>query len=258
MTANQAIEYALQCGDLTMESLVFQTNNVVGNFNYPQNVPAYKPTFKEFWCTAIAYDPNPPADETRSRPLKEYLIKFSAMNGKKPLTLDFKTFTTSTGLDYNNAENVAHPSPKAVKAELAKIVLSGNYSSTEQINSIRQMIAFCLMTRKKVDIEEIIYNDLITKLTNKSRKKYVSYLRFISCALTVLLGTQYTQDENFRSLPDILSNSNFSKDPSKVTEIKLTTHMIAINNQKDSVSPLPCSGKKKKVKSHTMTPTLPK
>ncbi|GJW83303.1 retrovirus-related pol polyprotein from transposon TNT 1-94 [Tanacetum coccineum] len=97
---------------------------------------------------------------------------------KKPLTIDFKTFTTSTGLDYNNVEYVAHPSPKAVKAELAKIVtnpiLGENYSSTEQINSIQQMIAFCLMTRTKVDIGEIIYNDLLTKLTNKSRKKYVS------------------------------------------------------------------------------------
>ncbi|GJY36238.1 hypothetical protein Tco_0421616 [Tanacetum coccineum] len=34
--------------------------------------------------------------------------------------------------------------------------------------------------------------------------------------------------------------------------------MIAINNQKDLVSPLPISGKKNKVKSQTMTPTLPK
>ncbi|GKE25811.1 hypothetical protein Tco_1441195, partial [Tanacetum coccineum] len=34
--------------------------------------------------------------------------------------------------------------------------------------------------------------------------------------------------------------------------------MIAVNNQKDSVSPLPLSGKKRKVKSHIVTPTLPK
>ncbi|GKC35261.1 hypothetical protein Tco_1047645 [Tanacetum coccineum] len=35
-------------------------------------------------------------------------------------------------------------------------------------------------------------------------------------------------------------------------------HMIAVNNQKDLVSLLPFFGKKKKVKSHTVTPTLPK
>nr|GEX03386.1 UvrB/UvrC motif-containing protein [Tanacetum cinerariifolium] len=142
-----------------MESLVFQANNV---------------------GTTIAYDPNPPADETQSCPLKEYLIKFLMMNGKKPLTLDFKTFTTSTGLDYNTGEYIAHPSPKAIK------------------------------------------------------------------------------DEKIRSLPGILSNSNFLKDPSKVTKIKLTTPIIAVNNQKGSVSPLSFSGKKKKVKSLTVTPTLPK
>ncbi|GJR80895.1 hypothetical protein Tco_0151680 [Tanacetum coccineum] len=120
------------------------------------------------------------------------------------------------------------------------------------------MIAYCLITRIKVDIREIIYSDLVTKLTSKSRQKYVSYPRFISYALEVLLGSNYTQDETFESSQIILSNSNFSKDPSKVTKIELTAPMIAMNNQKDSVSPLPFSGKKKKVKSQTMTPTLPK
>ncbi|GKA78403.1 hypothetical protein Tco_0784940 [Tanacetum coccineum] len=47
-------------------------------------------------------------------------------------------------------------------------------------------------------------------------------------------------------------------DPSKVTDIELTSHMIIVNNQKDLVSPLPIFGKKKKVKSQTVTPTLPK
>nr|GEV77180.1 hypothetical protein [Tanacetum cinerariifolium] len=49
------------------------------------------------------------------------------MNGKKPLTLDFKTFCTSTGLDYNNGKYVAHPSSEAVKVELAKIVTNASY-----------------------------------------------------------------------------------------------------------------------------------
>ncbi|GJV97377.1 hypothetical protein Tco_1548954 [Tanacetum coccineum] len=74
----------------------------------------------------------------------------------------------------------------------------------------------------------------------------------------VLLGTQYTQDEKFGLLPGILSNSTFSKDPSKVTEIELTSYMIAVNDQKDSMPPLTFSGKKKKVKSQTVTTTLPK
>nr|GEV52969.1 retrovirus-related Pol polyprotein from transposon TNT 1-94 [Tanacetum cinerariifolium] len=202
---------------------------------------------RKFWCTAIAYDPNPPINNSEARALKEYLIKFLVMNGKKPLILDYKTFVESTRLDYAKGIYVSHPSPEAVMAELAKIVeniilldrtlalkttfpmawrilftfvvqvLDGNYSSTEQVNFIQQLIAYCLFTKTKVDIGEIIYSDLITKLTNKFRQKYVSYPRFVSCALAVLLGSDYTQDESFRSSPTILSNSNFSKDPSKVT-----------------------------------------
>ncbi|GJR27593.1 retrovirus-related pol polyprotein from transposon TNT 1-94 [Tanacetum coccineum] len=247
----------------------------------------YQNFLREFRCTTISYDPNPPADETQSRPLKEYLIKFSVMNGKKPLTLDFKTFTTSTGLDYNNGEYVAHPSPEAVKAELAKIitnpsyldktpvlknsflmawrilfifvvqVLSENYSSTEHINSIQQMIAYYLITRTKVDIGEIIYSDLVTKLASKSRQKYVSYPRFVSCALEVLLGTQYTQDRKFRSLPNILSNSNFSKDPSKVTEIELTAHMIVSQDLEASGALFKKRKKPKSKKTPTETKVTP-
>ncbi|GKC65018.1 hypothetical protein Tco_1097616 [Tanacetum coccineum] len=155
MAANQAIKYAPQCGDLTIE---------------------------EFWCTAIAYDPNPPINDSEARPLKEYLIKFSVMNRKKPLIPDYKTFVESTGLDYAKGTYVSYPSPKVVKAKLAKIVkntiildrtpvlkttfpvawrimftfvvqvLGGNYYSTEQVNSIQQPIAYCLLTRTKVDI----------------------------------------------------------------------------------------------------------
>nr|GEW83521.1 retrovirus-related Pol polyprotein from transposon TNT 1-94 [Tanacetum cinerariifolium] len=137
-------------------------------------------------------------------------------------------------------------------------VLGGNYSSTEQVNSIQQLLAYCLIIGTEVDIGEIIYSDLVTKLLNKSRLKYVSYPRFISCALQVLLGSDYTRDENFCFLPCILSSFNFTKDPSKVPDIKLTAYMIAVNNQKDSVSPLPLASKPKKEKSQIVNPTLPK
>ncbi|GJS97838.1 hypothetical protein Tco_0804806 [Tanacetum coccineum] len=69
-------------------------------------------------------------------------------------------------------------------------VLDGNYSSTEQVNSIQQLLAYSLIIGVEVDIGEIIYSDLVTKLLNKSRLKYVSYPRFISCALQVLLGLE--------------------------------------------------------------------
>ncbi|GJU45601.1 hypothetical protein Tco_1202867 [Tanacetum coccineum] len=179
----------------------------------------YKMNFlREFWSTAVAFDPFPSTDEPEKCPLKEFIIKFSVSNGQRPLTLDFKTFCSSTGLGYNNGKYVDHPIPEVVKKELGKIainpsyldktpvlknsfpmawrilftfviqVLDGNYSSTKQVNSIQQLLACSLNTRTEVDIREIIYSDLVTKLLNKSRLKYVSYPRFISCALQVLLG----------------------------------------------------------------------
>ncbi|GJT18734.1 retrovirus-related pol polyprotein from transposon TNT 1-94 [Tanacetum coccineum] len=86
-------------------------------------------------------------------------------------------------------------------------VLGGNYSSTEQVNSIQQFLAYSLITGTGVDIGEIIYSDL---------------------------------------------------DPSKVTEIELTAHMIALNNRRDSVSPPPLVAKPKTCKSQTVISTSPK
>ncbi|GJS31767.1 hypothetical protein Tco_0492387 [Tanacetum coccineum] len=267
MAEQQTIKYAPQWTDMTVDNVIFETNNV---------------------RTAVAFDPFPSTDEPEKRPLKEFLIKFSVSNGQRPLTLDFKTFCSSTGLDYNNGKYVDHPTPEVVKKKLGKIainpsyldktpvlknsfpmawrilftfviqVLGMNYSSTEQVNFIQQLLAYSLITRTEVVIWEIIYSDLVTKLLNKSRMKYVSYPRFISCDLQVLLGSEYTQDKKFRFLPPILSKSNFTKDPSKVTDIELTTHMIAVNNWKDSVSPPHLVAKPKKGKSQTMAPTLPK
>nr|GEV70903.1 hypothetical protein [Tanacetum cinerariifolium] len=311
MAEQQTIKYAPYWNNMTVDNVTFQTNNVVGNFNYPSNVSAYKPIMKfllnfplnkaftncpsvvyqnylrEFWSIDVAYEPCPSKNKNEKRPLREFLIKFLVLNGERPLTLDFNTFFSSTGLDYNNGKYVAHPTPETVKRELGKIainpsyldktpvlknsflvawrilftfviqVLGENYSSTKQVNSIHKLLAYSLITGTEVDIGEIIYSYLVTKLLSKNRLKYVSYPRFVSCALQVLLGCDYTQDENFGFFPGILSNSNFTKDPSKVTDIELTA-MIAMNYQRDSVSPPPLSTKKKKGKSQTVTSTLPR
>nr|GEX24202.1 retrovirus-related Pol polyprotein from transposon TNT 1-94 [Tanacetum cinerariifolium] len=97
----------------------------------------------------------------------------------------------------------------------------GNYSSTEQVN---YSASFCLLSPH----------------WDK-----------------VLLGSDYTQDESFGSSPTNLSNSYFSKDPSKVTPSELTDFMVVANKREHSVNPLPFSVKKKKCKSQTVTPTLP-
>ncbi|GKC25845.1 hypothetical protein Tco_1027995 [Tanacetum coccineum] len=103
MAATQAVQYAPQCGDLIVESVTFHSNN-----------------FK-VWCTAIAYDLNLHADDSEVRALKEYKIKFTVMNGKNPLTIDFKTFCEATGLDYNKGTYMALP------------VLNINYSASRSM-----------------------------------------------------------------------------------------------------------------------------
>nr|GEX30309.1 hypothetical protein [Tanacetum cinerariifolium] len=87
---------------------------------------------RESWSTVVAYDPFSSTDETEQRPLREFLIKFSVLNGQRPLTLDFNTFYSLTDLDYNNGKYVAHPTPKAVKNELGKIAINPSYIDKTQ------------------------------------------------------------------------------------------------------------------------------
>ncbi|GKA01001.1 hypothetical protein Tco_0673666 [Tanacetum coccineum] len=125
----------------------------VGN-EWPNNLPIFeRSVFK-------SYDPFPSTDETEQRPLCEFLIKFLVFNGQRPLTFDFNTFCSSIGLDYNNGKYVAHP---------ALEVLGGNYSSTEQVNSIQHLLAYCLIIGTKVDIGDIIYMSPLP-LTAKPKK----------------------------------------------------------------------------------------
>ncbi|GJW93158.1 hypothetical protein Tco_0172830 [Tanacetum coccineum] len=186
----------------------------------------YQNYLREFWCTTMVEDPSPPINDSEARPLKEFIIKFTVMNGQMPLTLEYKTFCETTGLDYNKDNYVSHPFPEVVKAKLGKIainealVLGGNHSFTEQLNSIQQLIIFSLLIGSKIDIREIIFSDLITRLMEKSRQGY---------------------------------------NPSNVTSIELTASMIDVINLESSVTPLPCSEKKgKKKKTQTVTQPKPK
>nr|GEW79738.1 hypothetical protein [Tanacetum cinerariifolium] len=61
----------------------------------------YQNFLGEFWCTVMVEDPKPPADNFKARPLKEFINKFTVINGKRPFTLDFKTLCESTGRNIN-------------------------------------------------------------------------------------------------------------------------------------------------------------
>ena len=128
-------------------------------------------------------------------------------------------------------------------------VLGGNKSSTEQLNATQAMMVFSLMEGRKIDFGEIIFKDLITKLTTgKSRQKLMSYPRFISCVLQDLLGVEYVRPDVVGFTHDVLHKANYSRDPTEVTEVALTTYMLNATQGADKVSPIPSPSKKEKKK----------
>nr|GFB00748.1 hypothetical protein [Tanacetum cinerariifolium] len=146
-----------------------------------------------------------------------------------------------------------------VESDLIVEVLSGNKSSTDQLNLSQHMIVYTLLTRAMIDIGEIIFNDLVSRLTEKPRKKYVAYPRFLSCVLESLLGSNYNQSAALRSTPSVLSKLNFHRNSSEVPLIELTEHMLSVVSYQALVSPtlsLERVGKKKKSK--TVTKPKPK
>nr|GEV96947.1 nodulin MtN21 /EamA-like transporter family protein [Tanacetum cinerariifolium] len=113
MVEQQTIKYAPQWNNMTVDNVMFQTNNVV---ELPYGVLEHD----------VSYDHFPSTDESEKCPLKEFLIKFLVLNGQRPLTLNFNTFCLSTGLNYNNGNYVDHPTPEIMKKELGKIAINPN------------------------------------------------------------------------------------------------------------------------------------
>nr|GEW10281.1 retrovirus-related Pol polyprotein from transposon TNT 1-94 [Tanacetum cinerariifolium] len=64
---------------------------------------------------------------------------------------------------------IRHSSTQEIPEEI--YVLSGNYSSTKQVNLVQQLLAYCLITGTQVDIGEIIYSlEAFRALYKKSKK----------------------------------------------------------------------------------------
>ncbi|GJS02372.1 hypothetical protein Tco_0318880 [Tanacetum coccineum] len=115
MASSQKIIYAPQAEkDIIIKAVQFPNNSFIGNFNYPQNVPAYKDLFDL---------PKPPIDDSDPKPLKESGIRFTVKNGMTSLYFNFNTFCETTGLDYSTGNHVAMPQTDVVKDELIKLGL---------------------------------------------------------------------------------------------------------------------------------------
>nr|GEX67368.1 uncharacterized mitochondrial protein AtMg00810-like [Tanacetum cinerariifolium] len=165
-------------------------------------------------------DPFSSTDEPEKRSLKE------SQMGNDLWTLDYKTFYSSTGLDYNNDKYFDHLTHGIIKKELDKISINPSYLDKTLVLKNYFPVAW----------------------------------RILFTFVIQVLGRNYSSTEQVNSIQQLLAYSLITgtEDPSKVTEIELTAHIIVVNNQMDLVSPPPLVAKPKKGKSQTVTSTSPK
>ena len=76
----------------------------------------------------------------------------------------------------------------------------------------------------------------------------MSYPRFISCALQDLLGSEYIKPDGVGFEHEVLHKTNYSRDPSEVTPVALTTYMLTAIQGDNKISPVPSPTKKVKRK----------
>ncbi|GJX19317.1 hypothetical protein Tco_0221994 [Tanacetum coccineum] len=118
-------------------------------------------------------------------------------------------------------------------------VLGGNHSSIEQLNSSQQLIVYSLLIGTKIDIREIIYYDLVTRLMAKSRQKYASYPRFIFCVLQRLLEIEEKPKTVTKPKPKsqgLKASGAFPKKgkKAKTKQTTLIQTTLKLNQQKES------------------------
>ncbi|GJV14140.1 hypothetical protein Tco_1359463 [Tanacetum coccineum] len=106
--------------------------------------------------------------------------------------------------------------------------LGGMQGSHDQLNINQQVIAYSLIRGLNVDIGNILFSNLVAKLTNdkKGKELNVCYTRFLSLIIENLLGEAYKNDKLATFKPYHISAAPF-KTPS-TSEVALTSHMLKV------------------------------
>ncbi|GKD82188.1 hypothetical protein Tco_1349027 [Tanacetum coccineum] len=116
------------------------------------------------------------------------------------------------------------------------------------------MIAYSLCWGLDIDIGNILFSDLVIKLTtsNKKKEQNICYTRYLSLIIEHLLGNAYKNDKLKTFKLHHISSTTF-KTPS-ASEIALTSHMLKPVNW--SKAPTNKNSKKKKNPSSSQPKTL--
>ncbi|GJW86802.1 hypothetical protein Tco_0162142 [Tanacetum coccineum] len=134
----------------------------------------------------------------------------------------------------------------------------GKTGGLDQISNKDATILYCLANRVKVDYDRLIWEDIIHKLSKKTREKVVPYPRFISLLLEYMMP-EYDNEELTINPTQVFSVHNWALKPTQTKGPPFTDNMKAIYNldaHLDSKDPKPSSyteevpqGKKPRAKS---------
>ncbi|GKE06085.1 retrovirus-related pol polyprotein from transposon TNT 1-94 [Tanacetum coccineum] len=104
--------------------------------------------------------------------------------------------------------------------------LGGKSGGHDQISNKDAIIFYCLSNGVKVGFAKIIWDDLLTKLNKKTRKKVVLYRRFISILLEYMMSD--SEDESLTILPTkVFSALHWELKPNQPEGPPFTDHMLS-------------------------------
>ncbi|GJV16232.1 hypothetical protein Tco_1361555 [Tanacetum coccineum] len=170
------------------------------------------------------YAPSPPKETVRAR-----LATLRLVDEKD-------TSISSTDLVNSSPLRTRYFSPtwRVLMVYIVKC-LGGMQGSHDQLNINHQMIAYSLCWGLDIDIGNILFSDLVVKLTTgkKGREPNICYTRYLSLIMEHLLRNAYKNDKLKTSKPHEISATSFKK-PS-ASEVPLTSHMLKVAK----LSPMP-------------------
>ncbi|GJS45128.1 retrovirus-related pol polyprotein from transposon TNT 1-94 [Tanacetum coccineum] len=163
-------------------------------------------------------------------------ITFSLSWCEKPLTIIQDEFISAIGLPICK-DDVPLPPKETIRAGLGTLGLfdkdkptlsSSVLGSHDQMNLNEQTIAYCLIWGFEIDIEAIIFSDLVHKLQNRKKNKEsnISYTIFLSLIIEKLLGEKYISNDLTLVKPHTISAASFQKP--LASEVPLTSHMLKV------------------------------
>ncbi|GJV80128.1 retrovirus-related pol polyprotein from transposon TNT 1-94 [Tanacetum coccineum] len=107
--------------------------------------------------------------------------------------------------------------------------LGGMHGSHDQLNINQQIIAYSLCWGLDIDISNILFSDLVAKLTTgkKGREPNICYTRYLSLIIEHLLRSAYKNDKLKTFKSHQISTTSF-KTPS-ASEVPLISHMLKVH-----------------------------